>query len=217
MADQKLVVISFDAMVREDITNTLKDFPHFQWMLENGAQVNTLRSVYPTITYPCHTTMQTGLYPNKHGIVNNDQPIMCEKSSLWQHMRDMYRGKNIFDWAKENGLSTAAVFWPVSGNDRSIDYNIAEYWPQHGESDEQCFIDAGSTPEVMEKIVKPNLPLMKGRIRQHPYCDAFVMSCASAMIREFRPNLLMVHPANVDAYRHETGLFTKKVEQVTSS
>ena len=61
MSDQKLVVISFDAMVREDITNTLKDFPHFKWMLENGAQVNTLRSVYPTITYPVHASILTGV------------------------------------------------------------------------------------------------------------------------------------------------------------
>ena len=209
--ERHVIVGSVDAMVYEDL-ETISKLPAFAEIWPQTARVNHVRSIYPTITYPCHTTMQTGLYPNKHGIVNNEQPIMCEKSSLWQHMRDMYRGKSIFDWAKENGLSTAAVFWPVSGNDPSIDYNIAEYWPQHGESDEQCFIDAGTSPEVVKKVLRPNLPLVKGRARQHPYCDAFVMGCACAMIREFKPNLLMVHPANVDAYRHETGLFTKKVE-----
>ena len=163
--ERHVIVVSVDAMVYEDL-ETLSKLPAFAGIWAETARVNHVRSIYPTITYPCHTTMQTGLYPNKHGIVNNEQPIMCEKSSLWQHMRDMYRGKNIFDWAKENGLSTAAVFWPVSGNDKSIDYNVAEYWPQHGETDEQCFIDAGSSPEVMEKIVKPNLPLMKGSPRR---------------------------------------------------
>lgn len=211
--ERHVIVVSVDAMVYEDI-ETLSKLSAFRDLWPSTARVNRVRSVYPTITYPCHSTMQTGLYPDKHGILNNEQPIMCEKSSLWQHMRNMVHGKNIFDYAKEKGLTTAAVFWPVSGNDPSIDYLVAEYWPQTPEeTSEECYVNSGSSPEVMEKVVKPNLPYVENRQRQHPYCDAFVMGCACSMVREFKPNLLMVHPANVDAYRHETGLFTEKVTQ----
>ena len=64
----------------------------------------------------------------------------------------------------------------------------------------------------MQKVVLPNLKIVENRHRQHPWCDAFVMQCACDMLATFKPNLLMVHPANVDAYRHQTGLFTQKVE-----
>ena len=211
--DRHVIVVSVDAMVYEDI-ETLSKLSAFRNRWPQTARVNRVRSVYPTITYPCHTTMQTGLYPDKHGILNNEKPIMCERSSLWQHMRNMYRGKSIFEYAKEKGLSTASVFWPVSGNDPAIDYLVAEYWPQTpDESTHDCFIHSGSSPEVMQKVVEPNLHFVENRNRQHPWCDAFVMGCACSMVREFKPNLLMVHPANVDAYRHETGLFTDKVTQ----
>ena len=101
--ERHVIVVSVDAMVYEDI-ETLSKLSAFRDLWSRTARVNRVRSVYPTITYPCHSTMQTGLYPDKHGILNNEQPIMCEKSSLWQHMRNMVHGKNIFDYAKEKGL-----------------------------------------------------------------------------------------------------------------
>ena len=213
MKQRHVIVVSVDAMVYEDI-ELLSGMSAFRDRWPQTARVNRVKSIYPTITYPCHTTMQTGLYPEKHGIVNNERPIMCERSSLWQHERSLIHGKSIFDWAKEQGLTTAAVFWPVTGHDPSIDYLVNEYWPQTPEeTTRECFINSGSSPEVMEKIVDPNLHFVENRNRKHPYADAFVMACASAIVREFKPNLLMVHPANVDGYRHETGLFTDKVTQ----
>lgn len=211
MKDRHVVVVSVDAMVYEDL-EILSKLYAFEQVWDQTARVNRVRSVYPTITYPCHSTMMTGVYPETHGIVNNEKPEVCVRNSLWQHMRDMVHAKSIFDYAKEAGLTTAAVFWPVTGNDKNIDYLVDEYWPQHGESSEQCFRDSGSSEEVMEKVVKPNLKLVENRHRKHPWCDAFVMACACDVLTQFKPNLLMVHPANVDAYRHETGLFTQKVE-----
>ena len=211
MKDRHVVVVSVDAMVYEDL-ETLSKLYTFEEIWDQTARVNRVRSVYPTITYPCHSTMMTGVYPETHGIVNNEKPIVCERSSQWQHMRDMVHAKSIFDYAKEAGLTTGAVFWPVTGNDKNIDYLVDEYWPQHGESSEQCFRDSGSSEEVMQKVVLPNLKIIENRHRQHPWCDAFVMQCACDMLATFKPNLLMVHPANVDAYRHQTGLFTQKVE-----
>lgn len=211
MKDRHVVVVSVDAMVYEDL-EILSKLYAFESVWDKTARVDKVKSIYPTITYPCHSTMMTGVYPETHGIVNNERPEVCVKSSLWQHERSLVKAKSVFDYAKEAGLTTAAVFWPVTGNDPSIDYLVNEYWPQHGESSEQCFRDSGSSDEVMEKVVLPNLKLVDGYHRRHPWCDAFVMACAADMLRQFRPNLLMVHPANVDAYRHETGLFTAKVE-----
>lgn len=211
MKDRHVVVVSVDAMVYEDL-EILSKLYTFEKIWDQTARVDRVKSIYPTITYPCHSTMMTGVYPETHGIVNNERPEMCKTSTFWQHERSLVKAKSIFDYAKEAGLTTAGVFWPVTGNDKNIDYLVNEYWPQHGESSEQCFRDSGSSEEVMEKVVKPNLKLVENRHRKHPFCDAFVMACACDMLTNFKPNLLMVHPANVDAYRHETGLFTQKVE-----
>ena len=208
-----LIVISNDAMVYEDV-EILKTLPNFSRYWPQMCRVDRVRSIYPSITYPCHCTMMTGVYPDRHGVVNNEQIIMGELSSPWIHFRDAVCARTIFDYAKAAGLTTAAVFWPVTGNDPSIDYLVDEFWPQlPGETTRECFARSGSSPEVLEKVVDPNLHFVVNRDRQHPYADSFVMACASAMVREFKPNLLMVHPAHVDGYRHATGLFTERVKQ----
>lgn len=204
-----VIVISEDAMVYED-TLTLRELPVFSSIWPKTARVRHMRSIYPSVTYPCHTSMMTGCYPDRHGIVNNELTNLQECSSPWHWFYDQVKTPSIFDAAKAAGLTTAAVFWPVTGNCRSIDYLVNEYWPQSPEeSMRQCFLNSGSTPEVVEKCVDPHLWMQVNRT--HPWCDEFITACACSIIREYKPNLLMIHPANIDAYRHQTGLFTPKV------
>ncbi len=211
--ERHLIVISNDAMVYEDV-EILSKLPNFSKYWDQMSRVNRVRSIYPSVTYPCHCTMMTGNYPDRHGVINNEQLIMGEKSSPWIHFRESVQSKTIFDYAKSAGMTTAAVFWLVTGGDPAIDYLIDEYWPQTpGETTCECFANSGSSPEVIEKIIRPNMHFVENRHRQHPYADSFVFGCAAAMIREFKPNLLMIHPAHVDAYRHQTGLFTDRVKQ----
>lgn len=204
-----LIVISEDALVYEDL-ELLKTLPNFSSIWDKTARVNRTRSVYPTLTYPCHTSMRTGVYPDRHGITNNEKSILCEKSSPWELFNNAVKVPDLFDAAKKKGLTTAAVFWPVTGKHLSIDYLVSEYWPQSSEETTRaCFVNSGSSPEVMEKVVDKNLHMHINRV--HPYSDAFIHACACAIIREFKPNLLMIHPGNVDAYRHSTGLFSPLV------
>lgn len=210
MSKRHVVVVSVDALVYEDLETLSKLYalaPRWNKM----ARVDRVRSIYPTITYPCHSTMMTGVYPDRHHIVNNEAPILGVEHCLWQHFRSSVKAPSIFDAAKKAGLTTAAVFWPVTGKDPAIDYLVDEYWPQHGEDSVTAFRDSGSSEEVIKKIVKPNLKYLEGKHRMHPYADAFVMGCAADMLRNFQPDLLMVHPANVDSARHASGLFTSAV------
>jgi predicted AlkP superfamily pyrophosphatase or phosphodiesterase len=204
-----VIVISQDALVYEDL-ETLKTLPNYSKIWGISARVDRVRSVYPTLTYPAHTTMRTGVYPDRHGIINNEKTIIGQVSSPWELMNDAVKVPDLFSAAKVAGLTTAAVFWPVTGRHPDIDYLIDEYWPQSpDETTRECFIASGSSPGVMEKAVDPNLHMLINRV--HPYCDAFINACACAIIREFKPNLLMIHPANIDDYRHKTGLFSPLV------
>lgn len=204
------VVISEDAMVYEDLA-VLRELPAFGSVWSQAAIIKKNRSIYPTITYPCHTTMRTGCFPDRHGVINNEQTILMEVSSKWNHFNDIVQVPDIFDRAKEHGLSTAAVFWPVTGCHPSIDYLVDEYWPQdETQGEAECYAEAGASEPVME-IVRRNIHMVQGHMRKHPWGDEFINACACDMIRAFRPNLLMIHPGNVDGYRHETGVFSPKV------
>lgn len=212
MKQKKLIVFSADAMVTEDL-EYLKTLPNFQKYLAKGCVVEKVRTIYPTITYPCHTSMSTGVYPNKHKVFGNLQLFPGEVKTPWKwfHEWNQYEGDDIFTAAKKHGLTTAAVFWPVTGNHPDIDYLVDEYWPQYpGDDLREVFRRSGSSEEVLDVIE----PFFAGtQIRIHPETDEFIINCTCALIRKFQPDLIMLHPANIDSYRHKNGLFNDKVTQ----
>ena len=59
MANRKLVIISNDALVYEDMEYLLTK-PLIKELVAKGTWVKTLKTIYPSVTYPCHTSMITG-------------------------------------------------------------------------------------------------------------------------------------------------------------
>lgn len=202
----KVVVISSDAMVGEDL-ETYKTLPSWQKYFRGGAEITGVSSIYPTVTFPAHATMMTGMYPDRHGVFSNMQLIPQADPTPWQWDSGFLTCSDIFRAAKAAGKTTAAVFWPVTAGNPAIDYHIADYWAQGGDdTTEKAFARAGASPEVLE-IVRKHKILFEGHEREHPQRDAFGMACAADIIRRFQPDLMMVHPANLDAARHEAGVF----------
>ncbi|MDO4595305.1 MAG: alkaline phosphatase family protein, partial [Tissierellia bacterium] len=65
----KMYIISFDGLSKVDM-NYLKKKPNFKKFLKDASFCFNVKSIYPSITYPAHTSISTGNFPNKHGIVN---------------------------------------------------------------------------------------------------------------------------------------------------
>ncbi|MBD5147425.1 MAG: alkaline phosphatase family protein [Oscillibacter sp.] len=208
---KKLIVFSADAMVTEDLA-LLETLPNFQKYLAGGCRINRVRSVYPTITYACHTTMASGVYPELHGIPGNFKFCPGNLTPPWHWFSESVKfPESIFKSVKEAGYSTAAIYWPVTGNHPYIDYLIDEYWTQFpGDTIREAYRRSGSSEAVLDIIDRHKEGVT---LRQHPGCDQFIMDCAGDIIRQFQPDLLMIHPANVDDFRHRTGLFTPEVEE----
>ncbi len=210
MSKNRIIVLSVDALVYEDL-EYLRTKPHFKMLYDGGSAVKRCRTIYPTVTYPCHVSMSSGTYPNKHGVINNSLFMPgTVKDVPWNWFADAIKTPDIFTAAKSAGLTTAAVFWPVTGCHKDIDYLIAEYWPQSpSDTHEACFKRAGTSPDVYEKCIKPFVDGVK--IRKHPVTDWFNIQSACAIIKNYKPDLLLIHPGNIDAYRHATGIFSERV------
>ena len=214
MKKEKFVIISNDAMVYDDLEYLSHKFA-FKRLMGQGSVVKTLRSVYPTVTYAVHTSMITGCYPDRTGVYNNENDELCVKSSDWHWFRPSNKCKTLLDAAKEKGLTTANVFWPVTGSDNSIDYNVAEYWTQTKEETIfDAFRRAGSSERVIDEIIRPCSHYLIGKERRHPYADDFVFACGEAMIKKYKPDIIVMHPAGIDGLRHSTGVFSDRVNDM---
>ncbi len=85
---------------------------------ENGVRAEKMRPVYPTKTFPNHLSIVTGLYPVKHGIVDNHfydkQRQQYYRMGDGQQDSTWISGIPIWNLAQMNGLRAATYFWPES-------------------------------------------------------------------------------------------------------
>lgn len=206
-----LIVISYDAF-SEDNWELASRLPNLSKLIKQGAHSNRLRSVYPTLTYVVHTTIATGVHPDKHGIHHNNplQPFVKEEDQRWFWFREAVKVPTIYDAARKAGLSTAGLLWPVSGKS-SIRYNIPEIRALKGENQALKVLRSGSPAYCIR------MELKYGRIRQgitQPYLDDFTTKCAIDTIKRNKPNLLMMHLIDLDDAKHLYGTDSDEVKEV---
>lgn len=211
MAAKYVIVISYDAFSEEN-WETAKDLPNLSRLIKNGAYSTKLRSVYPTLTYTVHTTMVTGVYPDKHGIFHNNplQPFTRESDQKWFWFRDAIKVPTIYDAVRKNKMTTAGLLWPVSGK-ASIKYNLPEVHALHKENQGLKVLKSGNPFFCL------GLELKYGRYRkgiQQPYLDDFTILCAVDTIKRKKPNLLLMHLIDLDDTKHRFG--TDSVEVKTT-
>lgn len=212
---QKLFVLSLDALVREDIPYLLNK-PNFRRIMEKRAEVEEVLSVFPSVTYPAHTTLMTGCYPGKHGIYNN-VPFKDynDGKKHWYLDSRVIRVEDIFTAAKRAGCTTASVYWPITGNHPDIDYIINEYFFFYPEEDTiEAFRKMGAN-EATISIIEKNRELIDARRRNEPDSsfDRFLMKCACTMIRDVQPDVMLVHNCIPDSNRHKYGLFSQELNR----
>jgi predicted AlkP superfamily pyrophosphatase or phosphodiesterase len=206
-----LVVISYDAF-SEDNWEKARKLPNLSKLIKNGAYSTKLKSVYPTLTYVVHTTMVTGVYPDKHGIYHNNpfQPFTREKEQSWFWFKKDVKVPAVYDALKEHRMKSAGILWPVTGR-ASIHYNIPEIRAIKKENQALKILKNGS-PLYSIRMEKKFGTLRKGI--EQPYLDNFTTMCAVDTIKRKKPNLLLMHLIDLDDAKHEHGTDSLEIEKV---
>jgi len=99
--------------------------PHIQSMAKDGASApNGMLPSYPSLTFPNHLTLVTGLYPEHHGIVANsffDPGRKAEQGQTYVYTKpatngdgSWYGGTPLWVLAEQQGMRSACLFWPGS-------------------------------------------------------------------------------------------------------
>ena len=216
---EKIFVLSMDAMVGEDL-EYLRTKPNFSRLFENCAQVKKMRSIYPSITYPAHISMITGCRPGKHGVYTNDELTDYDSYVRWHLYSSMVQVEDIFAAAKRAGCTTAAIYWPVTGCNPNVDYllNECNFYDAKTQEDVEEGFRAMGTSEEMLAIARKNKHFFpsdrhnaNGQLRRKDEFDDFLMACACDVIRQYQPDVMVVHNCWMDSLRHTYGVFNQHV------
>ncbi|KAF8058177.1 hypothetical protein N665_1249s0020, partial [Sinapis alba] len=90
--------------------------PNIHRLITNGTEAETgLIPVFPTVTYPNHYSIVTGLYPAYHGIINNRfvHPKTGDVFTMASHEPEWWLGEPLWETVNQ-GLKAATYIWPGS-------------------------------------------------------------------------------------------------------
>src|SRR6478736_5129494 len=152
-ATHRLLVISVDGLdwryLRDRDALGLR-IPNFRTLMAKSQIADGVVGVWPTITWPSHTTMLTGVRPDQHGILGNAGGPPDPALSYWSATK--IRVPTLTQCVAGAGRSVGAVNWPVTV-DAKIDWNLPEvYARRNGDSSDMDTVDRFGTPGLVAEI-----------------------------------------------------------------
>jgi len=130
-----VLLISLDAFRADYFERGLT--PRLAQLAREGVRAEWMTSTYPSLTFPSHYSIVTGLRPDRHGIVHNTMrdPAL---GSFSLSNRDAigngkwWGGEPVWVTAERAGLPTATFFWP--GSEAAIQGVRPARWKPYDES-----------------------------------------------------------------------------------
>jgi predicted AlkP superfamily pyrophosphatase or phosphodiesterase len=119
VAPRPLILISIDGF-RWDYLQKFNP-PVLRQLAAEGVRAKRLTPSFPSLTFPNHYTLVTGLHPEHHGIVANTfyDPVLREKFNFKTHETSVdprwwTGGEPVWITAEKQGVRSACFFWPGS-------------------------------------------------------------------------------------------------------
>ena len=215
LADRRhVIVVSVDGLMPESYLQPDRHglrVPTLREMKAKGAYAKEVLSVFPTVTYPAHTSMVTGMSPVRHGIVNNRtlDPLQKNKGGWYWYTEDI-AVPTVWQIARAAGRITALINWPVTVGAKA-DYLVAEYW-RAGTLDDVKLSKALSTRGLLERVGK-RFPSFWQDFRPPDVIDRASIDVAVHLLEENPPELMLIHIWMVDEYQHQKGPWSPEAKE----
>jgi predicted AlkP superfamily pyrophosphatase or phosphodiesterase len=196
----RLILISIDGLMPSSYIEPSMPAPTLQALKGEGVWAEGVIGVLPTVTYPSHTTLITGVTPAVHGIVDNRilDPEGRSSGAWHWYARDI-KVSTLPMAARARGLRAAAVSWPVTvGMD--LDYLVPEFSrSRHPES--LSMLRALSSP----RNLLDNAEVALGKPFGWPQTDRDRTDLAIFVIKTFDPHVMLLHLIDLDGAQHRNG------------
>ncbi len=194
-----VVLISLDGFPGWALDDPYLPVPTIRRLAARGAVARGMRPVNPTVTWPNHTTLITGVTPAKHGVLFNGllkrDPGVPPRIEPWLPRDQMVRGKTLYDLAHARGMTTAQVDWVAILAAPTVTWEFPERPPA----------DGTIAQELVKAGVLSQTELETFATRNIVWRDHIWTLAAAHIIRQHKPNLMMYHLLNLDSTQHRYG------------
>jgi predicted AlkP superfamily pyrophosphatase or phosphodiesterase len=202
-----VLLISIDGLQPADVLNAKArglSVPTLSGLVKEGAYAQTVRGVLPTVTYPSHTTIVTGVWPAQHGIYNNQtfDPLQKNRQGWYWYAEDI-KVPTLWAAAHKGGMKVVNVHWPVSVGAEGIDLNLPQLWTS-GSPDDRKLNRALATKGLTERL-EAKVGAYADGIDESVEGDENRGKFAEVLMAEEKPGFATVYFTGLDHVQHESG------------
>lgn len=202
--ERHVVVISIDGFPAYLLNDPKLPLPTIRALAAAGASAEGMHVSNPSVTWPNHTSLITGVRPEKHGVLFNGvlvrsgagSPVALDSK---RDKADLVRVPTLYDRLHKAGYSTAEINWPCTRNSESLDDSFPDV-PDNVEH---------STPRLRRELAAAGIlsDETDASFRSLSIVgrDDVWTRAACHVIRKRKPHLLLLHLLNVDATHHAEG------------
>ncbi|HZU25769.1 MAG TPA: ectonucleotide pyrophosphatase/phosphodiesterase [Bryobacteraceae bacterium] len=202
-ADRHVIVISLDGFPAYALHDRTIPLPVLRELSRTGAVAEAMTPVNPTVTWPNHTSMVTGVGPDQHGVIYNGLPVRDGdgkpvRVEEWVDKAKLVTAPTVYDAAHEAGLTTAEVDWVAIYHARSIDWSFAEIPSPDGTIEREMLASGEITDQELRSWNNEPITLR----------DDVWTRAAVHIIEKHKPNLCLFHLLTTDSVQHQDGART---------
>ncbi len=198
--DRYVVIVSIDGFANVALQNPDTSVPTLRRLIREGVSATDgMLPVNPTVTWPNHTAMITGVDASRHGLLYNGLPVRTPGKRMRikadEPKISLVQAPTVYDLAHDAGLKTAEVDWVAIENAPTVDYSFFEI-PKPDSSIIREMVQAGNvTSDQIQRFTRMSI-----NVRDEVWTQA-----ATHILREHRPNLLLFHMLTTDSVQHRYG------------
>ncbi|HVY71679.1 MAG TPA: alkaline phosphatase family protein [Verrucomicrobiae bacterium] len=202
--NRHVVLITIDGFPAYLFHDPKASLPNIRQLAAQGVEAEGMRVSSPSVTWPNHTTIVTGVNPARHSVLYNGVlelggPGLPVKIDPNRDKADLVAVPTIYDRLHAAGFRTAAINWPCTRNVTTLDDNFPDV-PDNL---------ANTTPRLRQELVARGVlasesdaafDQLSGAARDEVWVQA-----ACEVIRRRKPHLLYLHLLNTDGVHHRYG------------
>ena len=207
--DRAVIMVSLDGFAHFYLDDPLSDIPTLRRMIREGAVADKgMECSFPTVTWPNHTTLVTGVPPGKHGVLAN-MVFDREKAETVQLLVDpvfdkdeIVKSPTIYDAAHAAGLKTAGIIWPATRAAKSLNWTLPDM--------QSPLFEKYATPGWLDELRAAGVPYdrygdwVKAK-EGGPRRDWAATRAAAIALTKLRANLVLLHLIELDHAEHDSG------------
>jgi predicted AlkP superfamily pyrophosphatase or phosphodiesterase len=215
-----VVLVSIDGLAASYLTDPRAKLPTLRKLAAEGATAAGMLTSFPSVTWPSHTSLITGVQPAKHGVIGN--AVWNRKSNRAVTYigdpeltkEEAIRVPTLYDAAHAAGLSCGGVIWPCTNGAKSLRWSIPD-------SNRVDLHAKYTTPGLVEELGAAGIDISKlgawGWDKKYSTeRDVLYTRVAQHLLQKHDANLVLVHLVTPDGVEHNYGPHTPEAFQAVA-